>query len=785
MATGVLIVANLVVMGLSADALHRSRQLYKQQAQTQTQNIASALEQNIVGSVDKIDLALRTVTDELERQLAGKGIDPAAMDTFLARQQQRLPEVEAFRVAQADGLVFLGRGLQPAEHASWADRDYFIFLRDHPEGGLQISKPLMGRVAKQAIIAFTRRYNHPDGRFAGVVAAPIAVSYFSGMLSQFDLGPKGSIILRGTDMGLVTRVPPVPDKVIGQLGNTTVSDEFRRNMDSGVRTATYFSANSTEGLPRMVTFIRLSKAPMVIIVTTAQDDYLTPWTQELHRTLAMVASFALLSLLLGCFLLRSFRQTEIHRQQLSDGQAFVRDVIDSLPEHIAVVDAHGVIIEVNQAWRYFAQRNGAAHSHAYGVGANYFDVCQKASEQGGDTEASAFAAGLRSVLNGSCQEFIQEAACHSPNEQRWFILHAVPLRGALKGAVLIYQNTTERKLMERELRHAKAIVDSTDDAVISKTLQGIITSWNRGAENKFGYTAAEAIGNPMQMLIPSERAGEEPGILARLSAGERIESFETVLCHKDGRLIDVSVTISPIVDAVGQVVAVSKIARDITERKQFEAAQQIAKWQLEAQLAKISGLQVLLQEQAIHDPLTGLFNRRYLNETLPRELSRAKREDQLLTLVMLDLDHFKAVNDTYGHAAGDEVLRTMSGILTHGARESDTVCRYGGEEFLVVLPGISPAQAMQRVSEWQLCLARTPTVLGAFSIHVTLSAGVAGFPYHGADADTLATRADAALYRSKAAGRNRVTCFEPGEQVIATQPPDLSPTGQSGDTHHG
>ena len=112
-----------------------------------------------------------------------------------------------------------------------------------------------------------------------------------------------------------------------------------------------------------------------------------------------------------------------------------------------------------------------------------------------------------------------------------------------------------------------AIIESADDAVISKTLEGIITSWNKGAERIFGYTADEVIGKPVMILIPADHKDEEPTILARLRAGDRIEHYETVRVRKDGRLIDISLTVSPIRGPNGQIVGASKIARDITEQK--------------------------------------------------------------------------------------------------------------------------------------------------------------------------------------------------------------------------
>lgn len=633
-----LVVANLLVLILASDSLYRSRQFYELRAETQTKNIASAVDQNISRSIEKIDLALRMVVNELEHRLEGKGIDESAMNAFLAQQEMLLPETEAFRVAQADGLVIQGKGLNKLERASWADRDYFTFLRDHPDGGLHISNPIVGRVGKKHIIGFARRFNYPDGRFAGVVSAPIALSHFSAILGRFDIGPNGSAILRGADLGLIARVPAIPDKPAGQIGNSNVSKDFLKIYDSGAQTATYSTPLGADGFARLATFHRLPDARMVVIIALAQQDYIASWNQEVYRTVAMAGSFLLLSLFLGYFLLRSLKKIQRNRQQLNDSDAFVHDIINSLSEHVAVIDNHGKIIKVNQAWNRFASNNGGADS-AVSIGANYLEICETTNHPTERTQAIEVADGLRSILDGSQQAFKHEYACHSPTEERWFILDAVPLYGSHQGAVVIHRN--------------------------------------------------------------------------------------------------------------------------ITERRQLEVRQEVAKKQLEAQLTEISALQTLLQDQAIRDSLTGLHNRRYLDETLSRDLSQAKRGGYPLTVVMVDLDFFKRVNDTYGHAAGDEVIKALAEILQADARESDLICRYGGEEFLISLPKMSIVHALQRVEKWRLKFAETEVRYGEFFIQSTLSAGVAGYPDHGTDAATLTAHADEALYSSKHEGRNRVTCFVP------------------------
>jgi diguanylate cyclase (GGDEF)-like protein/PAS domain S-box-containing protein len=177
-----------------------------------------------------------------------------------------------------------------------------------------------------------------------------------------------------------------------------------------------------------------------------------------------------------------------------------------------------------------------------------------------------------------------------------------------------------------------------------------------------------------------------------------------------------------------------------------------------------------LREQATRDSLTGLFNRRYLEESLARELHRTTREGSPLCVAMLDLDYLKRFNDTFGHDAGDRVLRELGRLLRDRLRRSDISCRFGGEEFVLVLPGSSLADATQRVEEIRLLvkelqLRHDDQILG----RLTVSAGVAASPQHGSTAAELLQAADAALYSAKQAGRDRVVPYSPkGPETPAT-----------------
>jgi len=196
---------------------------------------------------------------------------------------------------------------------------------------------------------------------------------------------------------------------------------------------------------------------------------------------------------------------------------------------------------------------------------------------------------------------------------------------------------------------------------------------------------------------------------------------------------------------------------DISERKELEHSLQGANEALRQRVREVEELQQGLKEQAVRDALTGLFNRRYLDETLERVLAHMTLMGQPVSLVMLDVDHFKSINDTYGHKMGDRVLAVLGEILADSFRSGDIICRYGGEEFIAVLPGSPLEDARIKCEELRQELAATPIPLEhGHELYITISMGVATCPDHGCAEEGLLQQADAALYTAKAAGRNRV-----------------------------
>ena len=314
----VLVAANCAVIAVSVAWLYESRQRYEETARTLTQTISTALDSNLSGNIQKIDITVSAVVDELERQLlTHKALDHNTSGEFLERYRQRLSELDAIRVSDKNGLVILGKGVDKASHSSWADRDFFKHFRDHKDTTLWVSKPILGRVDPQYVISLSKRYQYPNGSFAGIVSAAVPITLFKSQLSQFDLGPKGTLILRDSDNGLITRTPDIPDQKAGKIGDAGVSKAFRDLVASGVPRSTYHITNSPDGFERILTFSRLESARMTAIVGTAKEDYLAGWYQELLNLVVVVSSFLVFTGVLGFFLHRLINRQGEYIEQLN------------------------------------------------------------------------------------------------------------------------------------------------------------------------------------------------------------------------------------------------------------------------------------------------------------------------------------------------------------------------------------------------------------------------------------------------------------------------------------
>jgi diguanylate cyclase (GGDEF)-like protein/PAS domain S-box-containing protein len=331
-------------------------------------------------------------------------------------------------------------------------------------------------------------------------------------------------------------------------------------------------------------------------------------------------------------------------------------------------------------------------------------------------------------------------------------LDMVPIGFMITGVILLW-GFLRNQIFDLVPVARDAIMERMNDGVLVMDAQDRIVDLNPAARSLLGV-APNGIGQPVRALL--ERW---PAIVASCHDANGCQS-EIVLDAGASRYADLR--ISTLRDRHGLVTGRLLVIHDISQRKQTELAVQIANERLQDQLAEIKGLQAQLREEATRDVLTAMFNRRYLEETLPRELSRAARDHCPLSLLILDVDKFKQLNDKYGHEAGDVILKAVGPYLHGNIRAGDVACRYGGEEFVVVMPNTSAETAHQRADEWRTWFGQLTTAYRDVQLRGTLSGGVATFPEHGQTAAELLRAADMALYAAKAAGRNQVVTWHPG-----------------------
>lgn len=336
-------------------------------------------------------------------------------------------------------------------------------------------------------------------------------------------------------------------------------------------------------------------------------------------------------------------------------------------------------------------------------------------------------------------------------------------RGVLCGTVTVFRDVTPRRDAElalqtteetllanaealfEEKERARVTLHSIGDGVISTDFRGRVSFLNNVAERITGWTQTEASGRPLDktflLVDATTRECVNPPAMEAIIENRtvRVES-DCVLIRRDGQESAVEVSASPIHDKHDGVVGAVVVAHDVTEARD-----------LSAKLARL----------ALHDDLTGLPNRVLLADRLEKALDRAQRNGSAVSLLFVDLDRFKPVNDSLGHDVGDRLLQQVAGRLLACVRSADTVSRYGGDEFIVMLADIAHPEDAAVCADKILSSLGAPFLIGEHRLHISASIGIAGSPQGAVDSTTLMKHADAAMYEVKSDGRKGFRFFRP------------------------
>lgn len=332
--------------------------------------------------------------------------------------------------------------------------------------------------------------------------------------------------------------------------------------------------------------------------------------------------------------------------------------------------------------------------------------------------------------------------------------------GQVVGQVATWRDISARKQVEEQLRVFFHAVEQNPTAIVITDPSGHIEYVNPRLMQLTGYALEEIHGKTPKIFKSGETDTDLYSDLWKKVKAGQVWQGQILNRKKNGETYWVHEMIAPVLDNKGTVTHFVAMQEDITDRVRAELELSDVNLRLQAKLAEIESLHDQLREEAIRDGLTRLFNRRYMEETLDREISRFERESQPISVVMMDVDLFKVINDKYGHQAGDAVLQTLGTMLLENTRISDIACRYGGDEMLVVMPGAIQEVAIARAEEWRAAFSMMEFSFGDKTIRTTLSLGVASFPDQAQNPIELLNAADKALYFAKIK-RNQVQPYEP------------------------
>ncbi len=443
---------------------------------------------------------------------------------------------------------------------------------------------------------------------------------------------------------------------------------------------------------------------------------------------------------------RDITERKRWEKNLQESEERYRDLFENASDLIQSVTPEGRFLYVNRAWR-----EALGYTEAEVKRLQVWDII-----------APEYRERCRAILQEVMVQGVRrevEAVFLARDGRRIHVLGNVSCKFH-QGTPLytrgIFADVTARKRAEEELHATLA----TLRAIYENSLVGIlvlrggrtVADVNPRLSEITGYRREELLGQSVRLLHLSQESFERFGArYFNLLAANELIHLEYQLRRKDGTPIWCLLSgkaLNP--DDLDE--GVIWVIDEITQRKQLEEQKQ----QL---IEELQEMQEALLAQSIRDPLTGLFNRRYLDESLRQAVSKARRHQATLGVVLFDIDHFKRINDQYGHLAGDTVLRSLGALVQQHIRGEDIACRYGGEEFAILFPGIGEEDARRRAEELREMVARDLVVEadGQVLRGITISLGVAVFTGQALAApEKLIATADAALYQAKKEGRNRV-----------------------------
>ncbi|HEY6096025.1 MAG TPA: diguanylate cyclase [Gallionellaceae bacterium] len=702
---------------------------------TQTRVIAENLERQLASA----NLALEGVRADLPRWHGKAGLREATLR--LKAVTSVMPGIRYMSILSAEGRL-LASNEQQFIGMDFSYRDYFKTVKQHPDPDVLYVSPPFKTVLGAFAINISRMVPGPRGEFAGLVTASVDPEYFTSLMASVLYTQDMWDAIAHGDGQLFLMVPERRDLYGMSLAQP--GSFFSRHRDSGLIASVVSGRVYSTGDVRMMAqrtvhpeALRMDK-PLVVAVSRDLDAVFRNWQRD---ALMQGMLFGLIAIVSSVGLYAYQYRLQAFERQAATAAAALQQSAERLQ---LAAEASGVGV-----WDYDIVTNELVWDDSmcaiYGIDrpavSNLYEAWHNRVLP---EDHPQLAAALQATVEQGLPYTPRFRIRRGDGALRYIQARARIYRDAAGKPVRLVgtnEDITERQQRENALQESEERFHSTfDSAAIGMalvSLQGSFMQVNGALCRIVGYTEAELRQKTFQDITHPDDLEVDLSLARELLAGSRDSyQMEKRYFHKDGRVIWVLLTGSAVRDSSGKVLYFIAQIQDITERRTL----------LER-----------LELQAHQDYLTGLSNRRHFMEQGELELARVQRYGEALSVFMIDIDHFKNINDTHGHKAGDIVLQKLSHVLRETLRAIDIIGRMGGEEFAVLLPETALAEAAEIAERLREEIALADVVLKTgLPLHFTVSIGVATLKEGEVNLDILLNLADVALYRAKESGRNKV-----------------------------
>jgi diguanylate cyclase (GGDEF)-like protein len=740
---GFVALACTAVIGLETSRTITQRSEILADSRKDTANLTSSLIQHAELIFRSADAVLTGIVERLEHENLDAGKRERLREWFV-KEMQISPHFISFSVVDGSGrFVISTNGEKEAPQVS--EREYFSYHRDHDDKEIHIGGPIHGRSGW--LIPVSRRVNNPDGTFRGVAIVAVNPQYFQNLYDRLEIGENSAVILVTTGGTLLVRRPFIEANVGRDMTNSVILAQLKQAPRGSLEIKA-----SIDGVLRFNSYEQGHVYPVAVAVAQNMDELLAPWRANTIRRLIEVAVLTAFILLMGAFVWRATRGLAGHSAKLRETNARFDAALANMPTGLSMFDADGKLLVWNE--KYPELYEMPPELIKQGASINSITAYRKA------------AGNLEVEVEAYVGEFRQELLDTGKNTnvtrlKNGRMISVTNTATADGGWLAIHEDITERVSDEQALFEQAAElarINMRFDAALSNMTHGLcmfdgdkrLVVWNdRFAEMYQVPSHLLKIGTPYETIVTDRMSR---GLVKGNTSANAVKTRAAELAN----LAPNSSRIDEFAD--GRSVLLSRqpmegggwlsIMEDITERRRAEAE---------------------IVHLARHDVLTGLANRAQFNEKLEEAGKRLRRGGAAITVMMIDLDRFKAVNDTLGHAAGDALLVEVGRRLQSNIRETDLLARLGGDEFAIIQEG------GQSQHEGAIALAvriiraiSEPFDLGGVEASVGTSIGIAMAPEHGNDPEALLKHADLALYNAKDNGRNDFRIYDPTMLETAT-----------------